>query len=391
MSNQFKHCNRNAWGRTSKAPKVPPNVMSLFNTIFDLFRRHPYERLPGSGDFRSNQAAKRQGRVLLAAKILANLVVLWILAKFLSWKGPYNPFDDYQLLNTLPLLREDRRPSTHRAAIFSSLYSDSFAIGAAVLGHSIRRANVNASLVLVYLDDRVSSQALCITEAAGWDNQAVSLLPPPHNGKGIHYRFVDQYTKLRIWSLGEKLGFDSGVYLDADTMVRRNLDELFDLPWEFGATPDVYRDNSKFVITFNAGVLAFKPSTRTFEEMRAKLETASFPLAEAEQAFLNLYFGAKMVRLPYAYNANIVVKERSLKMWEELKDTMKVIHYSVIKPFWDKSIPNDKLMTPEQVRKVNDVRAGKNGGFFREEMGWWREIFEDLMQEKGAAIDACYS
>ncbi|KAJ6527184.1 hypothetical protein B0H19DRAFT_1385554 [Mycena capillaripes] len=148
-------------------------------------------------------------------------------------------------------------------AVVSSMYSDGFAIAVAVLGHSTRSANVSARLLLPYLEHKVSEKALCIVRATGWEPYAVPLIPPPHGGKGIHLRFVDQYTKLNIWKL-DQMGVDSAVYLDADTL------------FNFAATPDAYGagDPRGFSLTFNAGVLAFQPSTEVFENMREKIETA---------------------------------------------------------------------------------------------------------------------
>ncbi|THV04808.1 nucleotide-diphospho-sugar transferase [Dendrothele bispora CBS 962.96] len=302
-----------------------------FSRFFSF--QHSYERLPVHT--KSRLSPQNYRKLVVAASIFGGICVVWLLAKFLSYKAPYTPLDNYEHLNILPLLR-DQTPlsSSSQRGVFSSLYSDSFAIAVAVLGHSVRRANIDARLILPYLSCQVSSNAICIVKAAGWEPHAVPLLPPPHNGRGIHARFRDQYTKLRIWSLGEELGIDSAVYFDADTLVLRNFEEPFNIPWEFGATPDIYRpgDDRGFAITFNAGVLAFRRSKKTFEDMKQKLETANYPLEQAEQAFLNLYFGAKALRLPYVYNANIVVKERSLEMWEELKEEARVIHYSVIEP-----------------------------------------------------------
>jgi len=50
------------------------------------------------------------------------------------------------------------------------------------------------------------------------------------------------------------------IYLNADTLVKRNFDELFDIPFVFSASPDVYLNNRGFSIGFNAGVLAIIPS-----------------------------------------------------------------------------------------------------------------------------------
>lgn len=280
---------------------------------------------------------------------------------------------------------------TDKRAVVSTLYSDSFAIATAVLGHSTRAANVTARLILPYLSTRISPHALCITRAVGWEPLTVPFIPPPHDGKGIHHRFKDQYTKLNIWAL-DKLGVESVVYLDADTLVRRNFDELFDLPFGFAAVPDVYGpgDPRGFSLTFNAGVLVLRTSSMVLEDMVAKTKTAEYPLQQAEQAFLNLYYGAKAVRLPYAYNANLGIKTRSPTLYEELKREMRIVHYTMVKPFLDDARPSTTVLTPEEVEEVMSRAETRQDGFYAEEIGWWRQAYERMMEEKGKEIRACY-
>jgi inositol phosphorylceramide glucuronosyltransferase 1 len=251
------------------------------------------------------------------------------------------------------------------------LYSDSFAIAVAVVGHSTRSANVRARLILPYLGDRISQQALCIIRAVGWEPHAIPFIPPPHNGRGIHHRFKDQYTKLNIWSF-DQLGIDSLVYLDADTLVRRNFDELFDSPFNFAAVPDVYGagDPRGFSITFNAGVLVLRPSTTVLRDMLQKIETADYPLKQAEQAFLNLYFGSKALRLSYAYNANLGIKSRSPALWKGLMNEMRIIHYTAVKPFLDDSRQQETILTPREQRAIIEQAANRESGLYADEIGW---------------------
>jgi glycogenin glucosyltransferase len=248
---------------------------------------------------------------------------------------------------------------------------------------------VSARLLLPYLEDRVSDRALCIARAVGWEPRAVPFIPPPHNGREIHHRFKDQYTKLNIWSF-DKLGIESLVYLDADTLVRRNFDELFGSPFNFAAVPDVYGDQRGFSITFNAGVLALRPSTNVLQDMVRKTETAEYPLKQAEQAFLNMYFGGKAARLPYAYNSNLGIKARSLELWAGLTDEMRIVHYTAVKPFLDDSRPPDTILTPEELHVVMTEAAGRDHGFYADAVGWWREAYEQMIHEKGSEIHACY-
>ncbi|KAF8145343.1 hypothetical protein K438DRAFT_1781986 [Mycena galopus ATCC 62051] len=173
----------------------------------------------------------------------------------------------YYSTTTKPTLANKVEPASSRKEINHT---------AAHCGYSTKSANVCTRLLLPYLENKVSRKALCI----------------------------DQYIN---WNLGQE-GVDSAVSLDADTLVRRN----FDSPFNFAAVPDVYdpSDPRASSITFNAGVLAFRPSSVVFENMREKMEVAEYPLQQAEQAFLNLYFGGTPLRLPYIYNANLAISHQ---------------------------------------------------------------------------------
>ncbi|KAI0353092.1 nucleotide-diphospho-sugar transferase [Trametes cingulata] len=123
------------------------------------------------------------------------------------------------------------------------------------------------------------------------------------------------------------LGIKALVYLDADTLVRNNFDELFALPFNFAAVPDVYIDTPGFTVDFNAGVLFVRPSTTAFHDLVAHINKAKYSHWEAAQAFLNVFYGVDTVRLPYVYNGNIAIKRRNPRLWEGLQDELRHIHF----------------------------------------------------------------
>ena len=210
-------------------------------------------------------------------------------------------------------------------------------------------------------------------------------IPPPHNGKGIGYRFGDQYTKLHLWSLDTVLGVNRVVYLDADTLVRRNFDELFDLPFPFGAVPDVY-GNLGFKLNFNAGVLVLHPNHTTYENVLARMADARYPPGEAEQAFLNLYFGADVVRLPYVYNANLAIHDRAPTLWEAMRDDMRIVHFTSPKPF-----PKDGKEIVDGARLERSVEKAKRklGGLHAAEMDWWMDSYIHFRQQNRMVLEQC--
>jgi glycogenin glucosyltransferase len=184
------------------------------------------------------------------------------------------------------------------------------------------------------------------------------------------------------------VGIDRVVYLDADTLVQKNFDELFDIPFNFAAVPDVYGDSRGFVTTFNTGVLVLHPNTAVLENMKKMLESAEFPPGEADQAFLNLYFGGKTLQLPYAYNANLAIKRRSLALWQGLREEMRVVHYTLVKPFLHET-HTSTILTPEELHEAMTRAEEQYGGYFKVEVGWWREAYNRMMLERGNKISAC--
>lgn len=283
----------------------------------------------------------------------------------------------------------DTPPAAHERAVVSSLYTDSYVYAIATLGHSLKKADVNAKKILMYMPDRISKRSVCIVKAAGWELHPVDLILPPHNGAGVHHSFVDQYTKLSMWKL-DKQGIKTAVYLDADTLVRKNFDELWNIPFQFGAVPDIYVGDAGFTIGFNAGVLLFHPSTQVFNDMIAKLESAEYNLRDAEQAFLNLYFGVEALRLPYAYGGNLAIKERSEDMWAGIQKDLRVVHYTLVKPFepipkcgWGKTCPPEVVFDVERRKEYLQTAKKKWKGHFATEVGWWEADYNEMMAEIG--------
>ncbi|KAJ6460085.1 glycosyltransferase family 8 protein [Mycena vitilis] len=364
-----------------------------FTRLLDRWTYEPIALHSGSTPSRGTKSTHYKKLGIFLALGLTGCII-WMVLLWLR-RSAYSPLDNYQNINLLPVTAEhgfERTPSARRAVV-SSLYSDGFAIALAVVGHSTRSANVSARLLLPYLEgpSKVTQKGLCVVRAVGWEPYPVSRISPPHGGSGIHPRFADQYTKLHIWRL-DKMGVDSAVYVDADTVVRRNFEELFDSPFNFAAVPDVYGvgDPRGFSLTFNAGVLVYRPSSAVFEDMREKLETTEFPLKQAEQAFLNQYFGGTCMRLPYIYNANLAIKARSPVLWDRLTDEMCIVHYTALKPFLLEGRSSDVVLSLEETEEAIQQSAEREGGFYRQEVGWWEEAYRRMMLDHGQAIRRCY-
>ena len=275
-------------------------------------------------------------------------------------------------------------------AIVTSLYTDAYGVAVSALGYSISKTSTSARKIVLYLPEKVSNYTLCRVEAAGWELLPVTVIPPPDGGEGVFWRFLDQYTKLRIWTLDQApTSLRSIVYLDADTLVKQTFDELFDLPFVFSASPDVYLDNRGFTIGFNAGVLAIKPDSKVFDDMLTKIYRDDYKHNEAEQGFLNLYYGQQVVRLPHVYNGNLAIKGRSRPYWDAIQDQMRVVHFTLTKPFDVRprcgGVDEDEACTVEQIwdtrRQKSFLEGAKTdrNGDYREEIEGWETVYDEMV------------
>ncbi|KAI0070863.1 nucleotide-diphospho-sugar transferase [Panus rudis PR-1116 ss-1] len=352
--------------------------------FFSLWSRNylPLPTQPGQAySLRKHHSDRRQlySAVVILVSVLFNV---YFLVSMFAGSRYTNPLDNYQALNHHPIIDESQilrpSPSSERFAIVTSLYGDAFAPAVATLGHTLRKANTTADLIVFYFEDEVSASARCLATSSGFVAQPVERIPPPNNGRGVHRHFLDQFTKLRLWQLDQK-GYTGVVYLDADTLVRRNLDELFSLPFNFAAVPDIYLDSRGFVLAFNAGVLFLHPSTAVFNDMVSKIASARFPPEQAEQSFLNHYFGAEALRLPYAYNGNR--PSRSTTAPER-----RLVHFTMVKPFLGHDYAEVDF---DDLENHVVTMSKKKGGYYEEEVLWWGEEFKEWKSKNAEQIRSC--
>lgn len=240
-------------------------------------------------------------------------------------------------------------------------------------------------MIVLYLPDRISDEALCIATSSGFVPHRVTRIPPPRGGKGVHRHFLDQYTKLSLWTL-DKIGIKSLIYLDADTLVQRNIDELFVSPFSFAAVPDIFLDSRGFSLNFNAGVMFLRTSSDVFQSMVDQIGTAKYRSEDAEQSFLNHYYGAEAVRLPFAYNGNLAIKKRSPKMWNGILPELRLVHYTMVKPFLGHDYAKVEV---QDLDKHVEKMSKKRGGYYRREVLWWGEAWKETRQTYRAELAVC--
>ncbi|KAL8551945.1 hypothetical protein ACS0TY_000842 [Phlomoides rotata] len=222
------------------------------------------------------------------------------------------------------------------------LYGDEFLLGVRVLGKSIRDSGSNKDMVAL-VSDGVSDYAKNLLQTDGWIVKTISLLNNPNQVRPS--RFWGVYTKLKIFNM---TNYKKVVYLDADTIVVKNVEDLFKCQ-KFCA-------NLKHSERLNSGVMVVEPSEKVFKDMMTKVNTM-YSYTGGDQGFLNSYFPdfanarifepqateeelksrpiPQMERLSTIYNADVGLYMLANKWMVDEKD-LRVIHYTLgpLKP-WD--------------------------------------------------------
>lgn len=97
---------------------------------------------------------------------------------------------------------------------------------------------------------KVWDEIIVIEEITSGDEEKLALINRPELGV--------TFSKLHIWRL---VHYSKCVYLDADTLVMTNVDELFERE-ELSAAPDIGWPD-----LFNSGVFVFRPSLETYSSL----------------------------------------------------------------------------------------------------------------------------
>ncbi|XP_066603380.1 triadin-like isoform X2 [Prorops nasuta] len=202
--------------------------------------------------------------------------------------------------------------------------NDSYSLGALVLGNSLKRVGTKHDLVVLVtpgvtslMREKLASVFSLVQEVNVLDSKDkanLALLARPELGI--------TFTKLHCWRLTQ---FEKCVFVDADTLVVRNCDELFERE-ELSAAPDVGWPDC-----FNSGVFVFKPSMGTFESIVAfAVSKGSFD--GGDQGLLNSYFSDWAWKdiskhLPFIYNMCSTATYSYIPAFKQFGDNVRIIHF----------------------------------------------------------------
>jgi glycogenin glucosyltransferase len=223
--------------------------------------------------------------------------------------------------------RDSHATASSRVACASLVTTESYVIGAVVLGESLKRSGwPHDTVMLVTPEISAASRerlALYWKNVVEIDN-VKNPVPPERRGQPY---FTTVFTKLRIW---EQTAYDKLIYLDADTIVVGPIEELLERRG-FAAAPCMWLPDH-----FNSGVMVVEPSRQTFDDMLSKLQRLE-NYDGSDQGFLNSYFHDwyqrdASARLPVKFNFNQFHWVYG-PSWNVVRRDLRVLHYTRNKPW----------------------------------------------------------
>lgn len=216
-------------------------------------------------------------------------------------------------------------------AYITYVCSDNFIPGVIALYNSARLSNCNNDFLVLVTDD-VSEEARLLLNKKNL--KIVEADKIYYNGDRKD-KILDRYgkkdeswkmfTKINIW---KQIDYSKLIYLDADTLVLKNIDELFD----YDELAAVSGGSAMLNYTgIEAGVLVVKPDIQTYNDIIEALSADSYDIRMSDQSFLNDYFSkhATINYIPEIYN----------RMWKKNSNPggSSIFHFNGSKPWIDSS------------------------------------------------------
>jgi len=222
-----------------------------------------------------------------------------------------------------------------REAFVTLATSDAYATGA-LLASSLKKVATTRKLVILITKGVTASMKTLLEQ----DFDLVKVVDVFDSEDTVNLQLLKRpelgvtFTKLHCWRLTQ---FTKAVFMDADTLVMENIDELFERE-EISAVRD-----PGWPDCFNSGVFVFTPSDDTYTSlMQHAITTGSYD--GGDQGLLNSYFSnwgfTDMFRhLPYAYNCCSVTFYSYLPALKQFADKVKVVHFIGADKPWSREVP----------------------------------------------------
>lgn len=161
---------------------------------------------------------------------------------------------------------------------------DDYLKGLLVLCYSLQKSNPRYPFLLLTASS-LSRPVLNKLEANNISVRMINPLESPIRG-WTHRRWRSTYSKLRIF---EQTEYEKIVYLDADMLICKNIDELFDKPHMSAVNSGGMLPEYPDWIQLNSGLLVIEPAKVDVNDMHGKIGEVGVR-GSGDQGFLHAYY-----------------------------------------------------------------------------------------------------
>lgn len=222
----------------------------------------------------------------------------------------------------LPIFNKE---SAKREAYATILHSAAlYVCGAIAVAQSIRMTGSTRDLIIL-VDAKIQAEHRQGLEAAGWHVLEIERIRNPKAEPEAYNEW--NYSKFRLWQLTR---YEKIIFIDADLLVLRNIDFLFELP-EISAT-------GNNATLFNSGVMVIEPSNCTFRLLMDEInEIVSYN--GGDQGYLNEIFTwwhripRRMNYLKHFWSSDKEELEEKTGLFGADPPELYVLHYLGLKPW----------------------------------------------------------
>lgn len=200
------------------------------------------------------------------------------------------------------------------------------------------------------------------------------------------------YSKLAIFGLTQ---FDKIVYLDADMLVLRNIDDLFEKPHMSavkirGKLPELSTWNQ-----LNSGLLVVEPSVQVFNDMLSKIGAIEKVEASSDEDFLNAYYedwpNQEELHLDSTYNIFQYYWHRYNQLYGYSfianKKPIKIVHYIGEEKPWRLYQIYKKTALPEAIKQFLRRFKHRELRLLHQVNRLWFKSYQELYRNSGESVD----
>ena len=265
-------------------------------------------------------------------------------------------------------------------AFVSIITSDDYLRGLLVLHRSLIDTNTQYPFLTLITED-ISVDTVSVLDKHHIPYKVIKTKINNPTDVDQSHRWFPTYSKLNIF---DQTQYDKVVYLDADMLILRNIDELFKFPHMSAVIAGGMLPGKSTRKHLNSGMFVLEPSHELFEDMMSKvgkiekLESGGSidkPRRGSDQDFLNAYYldwpNQKELQLDHKYNIiHYLLDEYNESFGYSIENGPKpisILHYaSYLKP-WDinEKIKEELRNDPKKILELKAIQL-------------WQDLYNSL-------------